>query len=264
MKKKILLSAILSLVYILMFSQNIVLKGYDNKDKEFNSSELSAISAVKVPACKLPTKQLTLELSQSYWTGKYDIEGEPIRKDTAWQEIQSWQYFGQSLVANGLYNIKAYTWQGKIDSGVCVGYVLGFANMNESFSNAFWYFNKKDNITKKTIKTILKDKSYHEGIYQWLKPALVLAWKSLGQDVHDFYKGLITYVKTFNYDAEKKYYESLKSKKQENKFTSYEPNGKYEVRRKAKAWIFRRIYFDDWDFQYALKWLNRMEKEIML
>jgi hypothetical protein len=239
----------------------IVLTGHDAGRGELNETELLAISAVKRPSCVMPTKTLTLDLSGVIWDGERDSLGNQILRDTAWRETQSWQYFGQSFIANMMFNPKVYRTEEGLDSAVCVGYVLCFANINEEFSNAY---GNKNSVTHKTIKTILKDKSYHEGIYQWLKPAFVSVWKTFGEDVRDFFRGVIAYVKTFNYDTEKKYYEKLKTEDRMGKFTCYEPNGKYDARRKAKAWIFRRIYFDGWDFSYVLKWTNRIEKEIMV
>jgi hypothetical protein len=212
----------------------------------------------------MPTKELVIQRRAVTWDGKYDAQGKEIVKDTSWQEIQTWQYFGQSLIANGLYNIEAYRSyieEGRIFVGACVGYVLRFANMNEGFSNAF-SFEKQDNATKKSIKSILRDKSYHEGIYQWLKPALVLAWRTLGSDVKEFYVGLVAYVETFDYSVEKKYYESL-TESEKWRFCAYEPDGRPDDRRKAKAWIFRRIYFDGWDLAYTHEWINRFTKEVM-
>jgi hypothetical protein len=238
-KIKIFLYPVLLFICEATFAQtNIVLTGFDKEvcGDIKKQSALDAIVAVKEPTCKMPTLLITVE-----------------------KGTQSWQYFGQSFIANALFNVRPYNELSyKVDPAVCVGYVLTFSSMNERFYVS--------SIARKTIKTILKDKSYHERIYQWLKPALILAWKALGGDLQIFYKNLIVYVKTFNYAAEKKYYESLKVKgwEKELDFTIYEPNGKEEDRRKAKAWIFRRIYFDGWDFAYVLKWTKRFEKEIML
>ena len=161
-----------------------------------------------------------------------------------------------------MYNIKTYSPLDKEIHTACVGYVISFANINEVFSNTFSYSNGSNNLTRKTIIMILKDKSYHPGVYQWLKPSLVSAWNTLDKKYQSFYHELITYVKTFDYVSEKKYYETLKKNNQLNKFTSYEPNGEYDLRRKAKAWVFRRIYFDGWDYQYVLKWVKIFETEI--
>lgn len=223
--------------------------------KKLSKDDLIAISAVKSPPSgTMPTKILVLDCSEIICDGQ-------STKDTVWQETQNWEYFGQSFVANMIFNPKSYLTEEGLDSSICVGYVLNFANMNEKFSNS--YHNKKS-VTYKTIKMILKDKSYHEGIYLWLKPAFVLVWKTFNEKFHDFFRGVINYVKTFDFNAEKKYYEKLKREDRVWEFTSYENNGKYDARRKAKAWIFRRIYFDGWDFSYVLKWVNRIEKEIMV
>lgn len=237
------------------FTQNTtVLKGYDKKDY-FNKAQLGAISAIKEPTCKLPAKSLVFNMEN---------------KGTIEQKIFSWQYFGQSLISNALYNIHSYSGDG-VDSNVCVGYVLDMTNVNNFLANLFSQFVPQGDPADKTLRTIIKNKVYHEGVYQWLKPGLALAWKSLEKRFYDFYKGSISYIKTFDYLSEKKYYERLKNEgvnkngdSAMQKFTSHEPSGKYDSRRKMKAWVFRRIYFDNWDFVYVLSWIKRIEKEVMV
>jgi len=243
---------------------DIVLKGYDNKGDELNEYEWQAIAAVKNPVCKMPTKSLAIKHYGLVYSDEYDSLGFLVSRDTVLRKDQSWQYFGQSFIANALYSLKSYRHDDGLDSGVCVGYVLDFGALNSDFSNSYSWTKTENNPTKNTIKTILKDKSYHEGIYQWLKPALILAWICLGEEFHSFYRGLIYYVRTFDYENEKKYYKGLKINNKEYLFTSYEPNLRDDPRRKAKAWVFRRMYFDGWDFAYVLKWINRIEKEIMI
>lgn len=231
-----------------------------------NNAQKMAICAVAEPTFKMPTDSLILEVMQEddSWNGEYDDNGERVRTySVSSRKVQTWKYFGQSIMANGLYGLRYNSDTNNIDSETCTRFIWVFGDFNEPLSNAFHSQVYRKNATEKSIKTLLKDKTYHTKVYQWLKPSFILAWKSFSTSLKNTYKGLFAYVRTFNYADEKKYYLKLKGEGKLWDFIYNEPNGSPNACRKAKAWVFRRIYFDGWDFAYVLKWMKTIETEIM-
>jgi hypothetical protein len=228
----------------------------DGRSFTFTASEYQAIQAVKKPGCNLTAEMLV-------------IEAKEVSGLIAPEETQSWQYAGQTWVGNMLvvtnqWNDSGFKKYGRFDSSICIGYVLNFVAMNSILGNEFSWSKNKQNPARLAIKDLLKDQKWHECVYAWLKPALKLVWATFSPELKDFYRGTIKYVRSLNYEAEKKYYGEVLKAGQEWKFCGYEPNGKYDPRRKAKTWFFRRMYFDGWSWDYCLAWLEKIEKEIMI
>lgn len=218
-------------------------EGFSNWEKSYFEKNASSQQREFVNRISLPEK----------------IEVPKIKEHTNFSnEKKAWDVCLKRSFAAFLTEPKSYAYNKQ------VALVYGLFNLGNFDVSTF----------QQALKNNFNDTAWVENSFLELLPLIKQSWYLLDKETRDLYISIIrhceNYLKSFDFEQEKKYYAQLILLEQEEKFTSKScksnSNNDY---RKAEAFIFRRIYDakennGNWTKKWAVKMLRKVRRSLLI
>ncbi|MDF1549110.1 MAG: hypothetical protein P1P88_14895 [Bacteroidales bacterium] len=223
----------------LIFAQ----EGFSNWEKSYFEKNASSQQREFVNNISLPEK----------------IEVPKIKTNSnSLKEKKIWDVFLKRSVAAFLTEPKSYAYNKK------VALVYGVLNLGNF--DVFYYH--------EALKNNMNDTAWVENSFLELLPLIKQSWYLLDKETRDLYISIIkhceNYLKSFDYEQEKKYYAQLILLEQEDKFISNScKSTSINEFRKAEAFIFRRINDakenqGNWTKKWTMKMLRKLRRSLLI